>query len=123
MCVFSSAALTDDRYLAVFTGLRPIGLVPFWNSQAFTSSMTFAARSQDMPFPLIQDLRGDPRTGSAIMTCIQQQKSNMVGGKPWWEVHCQSPPIMSNHLTADFYGAQTDLASFYKIIEGIEPVN
>jgi hypothetical protein len=124
-------------------GKGRFGMTQFWDREALFSRMTFRAISPDADtFEFNHEMaaveRGGAtqahsrefRLGDVILTCWQfvprrprVHSLGLVRISPFWEVTCETPVTEHRrNLYASFWGSEADMPAFYKIIEGVTPV-
>ena len=111
------------------------GMTPFWDREPLFSLMTFANYNFRSEFRqtrrrwAAQLLRKDYRLGDVPLTCWQYEapddkfpRRQFLGAGPYWEVVCETPAVNRLSFQATYLGQGDDIPAFYKIIEGVRPV-
>jgi hypothetical protein len=125
-------ALVSDKALGRF------GITPFWDRGALSSTMGFASMNpegsygySDQPEPAIPQgatevTSREFRLGTVALTCWQYvlpYRRGWPDGTGPWEVSCLAPEdVHQFNFQSWFYGEKSDLPLFYRIIEGVTPV-
>jgi hypothetical protein len=125
-------------------GKARFGLMPFWESEQLSSEMVFESIEPDGQLPdfshenaapgragAVQESRREFQLGGVAFTCRQQVDRHYYGywigpasSEPLqWYIRCGTPVDMrERNLYAWFVGRKEDVPVFYKIIEGVKPV-
>lgn len=134
--------------LVTNTGRGRLGVTPFWNTAGISSTMGFGSANADGPLgftdqptlpqgatevsqPTLpqgasQVVRRKFRLGNVALTCWQYvlpYRNGWPYGTGPWEVSCLTPEDVDQfNFHAWFYGEESDLPLFYRILEGVTPV-
>jgi len=123
------------------TGEGRFGVTPFWNRKpAFSSLMSFSSWTDVDTIDYVyakeavregatQVVHRQFMLGGLPLSCWQYLPTKnvfrnplLVGGSIW-TVNCETPPrVRQRNLYASFYGMESDIPAFYKVIEGVRPV-
>jgi len=110
------------------------GVIQFWDRAKMSSAMEFISINPDAD-PILfntwfsgsrtpladQKYRREFQLSGVELICWQYQYSHIAGG--WWSIDCRTPAgVRRLNLHASFFGREDDIPVFYKIIEGITPV-
>ena len=121
------------------TSTERFGMTPNWRREEPSSSMMFASIDSWEGYgldtqpsfpdqqPPVQLTRKQLRLGEVPLVCWEHQLPDRFRGFYYigpWEVQCGTPDTAhQRNFCARFSGAANDLPIFYKIIEGVTPVN
>jgi hypothetical protein len=112
------------------------GVTPFWDSDPRFSIMTFWSDTigTDETVTTIDDtadvLSKEFRIGAVPLTCSQYRPTykrpfgdRLIGTIMIWEVVCKTPPDPHRpSFLALFHGREESIPVFYKVVEGVTPV-
>lgn len=111
-----------QNWVEAFVSVRRCcGITPFWEREPLSSAMSFQSSEPTGAFEAVQANGSRPKEfhlGVVVpLFCVESY------GKSLLSVQCRTPPYVRRYnFTAYFWGRETDLPIFYKIIEGVTPV-
>ncbi len=144
--VFTSKGFpTYGSVLAFGNGRERIGLTPAWfgQHQAWSSEMLFSSIAGDVAMlefnhTIVESkhtgarevVKREFRVNGLAFTCWQYVKEYApgkrvappAGERAMWSIDCDTPDVHAPNLYASFVGNEGDIAVFYEIIKGVEPL-
>ena len=136
VAVFSwPTPLAGSSYVEAFasSGKCRFGLAPFWDSRQMSSEIIFgnidpAADTFESNYRYFGSgsagaTRRDFRLGGVGFTCWQYPAYRNWTGALWLSIHCLTPvDVRQYNLYASFDGREEDVPLFYRILEGVKPI-
>jgi hypothetical protein len=117
---------------------RRLAFTPFWNREpALLSQMSFSSRTNTdtVSYDAVEAtresaaevIRRDLNIGGLTLSCWQYLPREHIYRSDvgvMWRINCQTPAdVPKRNFYASFFGHESDIPIFYKVIEGVTPLD